>query len=336
MRRILIIKHGALGDIVLATPGFKAIREAYPDAHITCLTSRSFAPLLRPCPWFDAIEIDAKPRFFQLLKLWRLMRILNNVIARNASDEAIQIHSQKKNSGLLRFVRNDNTAFHAIFDLQTSTRSSFYWHLLRRPKPMFSGVNPRASHSYTDPARHGRHAHENLQRQLAIAGIHNVSEPDISWLAEEIALPPTPYTLLVPGGAAHRPQKRWPAEHYAQLAAQLSNPVLIGTEAEREVLEAITSAVPQAINLCGKTSIAQLATLARGAQCAVGNDTGPMHVIAAAGCPSLVLFSADSSPERSAPVGSHVRTIQRDDLKDLRVEEVLQRLDIPPHSQFTA
>ncbi len=324
--RILIIKHGALGDIILATAGFKALREAYPNAHITCLTSKTFAPLLSACPWFDDVVIDEKPRWFQLRKLMRLVGFLRGIIARNASDEAIQTFSYKQKAGLLRYARNDRKTFHAIFDLQTSTRTSAYWYLLKTPKPNFSGVQKRASHAYTDPARHTRHAHDNLKRQLEIAGIANVGAPDISWLHEDIALPATPFTLLVPGGAAHRPQKRWPAEHYAQLAAKVPNPVLIGTEAEREVLDNIASAVPQAINLCGQTTIAQLATLARSAQYAVGNDTGPMHVIAATGCPSLVLFSADSSPERSAPVGDHVKTIQRDELKTLRVEEVIHQL----------
>ena len=132
---------------------------------------------------------------------------------------------------------------------------------------------------------------------------------------------------FVPGGAAHRPEKRWPADQYASLAAELADkhliPVLIGSNAESDVMEIIANRVPTAINLCGKTTIAQLAVLARDAFMAVGNDTGPMHVIAASRCPSVVLFSKASSPKRSAPPGEHVHSLQRGNLSDLSVDEVL-------------
>jgi ADP-heptose:LPS heptosyltransferase len=100
-------------------------------------------------------------------------------------------------------------------------------------------------------------------------------------------------------------------------------PVLIGGKAEAKELESIASRVPMAINLCGNTSIPQLAVLARGAFMAIGNDTGPMHVIAASRCPSVVLFSNASSPARSAPPGEHVHSVQRAKLADLSVDEVL-------------
>jgi ADP-heptose:LPS heptosyltransferase len=140
---------------------------------------------------------------------------------------------------------------------------------------------------------------------------------------------PSSYLLLVPGGAPHRPQKRWPAEHYAALATHYANqgitPVLLGTQAESAVLSSITEREQRAMNLCGKTSIAQIAQAARGAAFAVGNDTGPMHVIAATGCRSTVLFSSDSKPERSAPIGK-VTTLERAHLADLSIADVLASL----------
>jgi ADP-heptose:LPS heptosyltransferase len=206
-------------------------------------------------------------------------------------------------------------------------------------------VSRFASHGYTDPARHTKHALENLRIQLALAGIHEVGMPDVSWLMGDInAIMDTIGThrmvpmgeklndcaLLVAGGAAHRPEKRWPAEQYASLAQELASkgirPVLIGTAAEAEALNSIAARVPAAINLCGKTSIAQLATLARNATLAVGNDTGPMHVIAASNCPSTVLFSHASDPARSAPVGAAVTILREKDLRELSVDRVLSAL----------
>jgi len=142
---------------------------------------------------------------------------------------------------------------------------------------------------------------------------------------------PARYALLVAGGSAHRPAKRWPAGHYAELAQRLAaegvTPVLLGGEAERRELEAITAACPEAVSLLGRTSLEQIVVLARGAELAVGNDTGPMHLIAAAGCPSLALFSAASDPARTAPRGPRVATLRRERLADLTVEEVRQAVE---------
>jgi ADP-heptose:LPS heptosyltransferase len=133
--------------------------------------------------------------------------------------------------------------------------------------------------------------------------------------------------LLVAGGAAHRPEKRWPADQYASLAQELSQrgltPLLIGTAAEAPALATICARVPAAVSLCGKTSIAQLASLARLAELAIGNDTGPMHVIASAGCRATVLFSHASDPIRSAPLGQDVRILRAPDLQSLSVDRVL-------------
>lgn len=61
--------------------------------------------------------------------------------------------------------------------------------------------------------------------------------------------------------------------------------MLIGQAAEQEAIDLIRSDCPEAVSLCGQTSIAEIASLARAACVAVGNDTGPMHIIAASGCP---------------------------------------------------
>ena len=313
---ILIIKHGALGDMMIATAGFAAIRAAYPAAHIVCLTTRPYAELLAKSPYFNEIWIDAKPRIWDRAAIARLRTMLNSY------------------------------RWHTVFDLQGSQRSTFYQWLIARPWPPISNISRLTKLSCRDPLRKTRHAFDNLERQLQIAGLR-IEKPDISWIHENIdhllldillasnsdassSNPPLArYALLVPGGAPHRPAKRWPADHYAALAQELVQrkitPILIGTKAEEKELSLIASRVPQSVNLCGRTSITQLAELARGAHCAIGNDTGPMHVIAASECRCLVLFSQDSDPARCAPVGK-VTTLRRPNLADLSVDTVLASL----------
>ncbi len=131
----------------------------------------------------------------------------------------------------------------------------------------------------------------------------------------------------MPGSAPHRPAKRWPAPRFAALARELAEqgtaPVLLGTKAEARELAEITQACPAARDLGGETGLEEIAALARGARLAVGNDTGPMHLIAAAGCPSLVLYSAESDPARSAPRGPKVEILREETLENLELDRVL-------------
>jgi ADP-heptose:LPS heptosyltransferase len=137
-----------------------------------------------------------------------------------------------------------------------------------------------------------------------------------------------PFALLVPGGSPHRLDKRWPAGRYAHLALELSRrglqPVVIGGAAEAQLAREIDRNAPQALDLIGRTRIADLASLGAGASLAIGNDTGPLHVIAAAGAPTLALFSEASDPALTGPRGPRVRTLRRSSLEDLAVEDVQQ------------
>ena len=81
------------------------------------------------------------------------------------------------------------------------------------------------------------------------------------------------------------------------------------------------------IDLTGRTDFADLAAIARRARFAIGGDTGPMHLIAAAGCPVLTLFGPASDPHRSAPGWPAGRWLRREPLAALMAGEVLAELD---------
>jgi ADP-heptose:LPS heptosyltransferase len=306
--RILVIKLGALGDFVLAFGPFAAIRAAHPDAEITLLTTAPFASLAERAPWFDRVAIDRRAPWRKIAELWRLARLLHG--------------------------------FDFVYDMQTSARSAVYFRLAGRPP--WSGIARGASHPHANPARNRMHTLERQREQLAMAGIREFSPPDLAWLAtggRSFDLP-RPYALLVPGAAAHRPAKRWPAERFAALARHLAGtglaPVLIGAGAERALGEAIRAAAPEAIDLIGRTELPDLGAIAAGAALAVGNDTGPMHLIAALGRPALVLFSSESDPALTAPRGTSrgpegapVSVLTSRNLADLPLERVVEALPSP-------
>jgi ADP-heptose:LPS heptosyltransferase len=307
--RVLVIKLSALGDVVQAFPAFDRIRAAHPDARITLLTTASYAALAAAGPWFDAVEADGRPRGF-------------------AGTMAL--------IGRMRRRRYD-----VVYDLQGNDRTNALFQALRPFPPRWSGVAFGCALPHRNPDRMRMHTLERQAEQLRDAGIWpdaptapgTAPAPDVSWmLGREPAVPgdvlaePRPVALLVPGAAPHRPAKRWPADRYADLAQRLGDlglaVQLVGGLAEMALAQDIASDAPGVVNLAGRTDFAGLAALGARATLAVGNDTGPMHLIAAAGAPSVCLFSADSDPALCAPRGD-VTILLEPDLADLPVRAVL-------------
>ena len=301
--RILVIRLGALGDFVLSLGPCAAIRHQHRGAHITLLTTAPFAEFAHMTGYFDDVWIDNRPRLLDIGG-WLTLR---------------------------RRLRAGH--FDRVYDLQTSDRTGFYFRIMAPgPRPEWSGIARGASHRDRNPERTRVHTADRQRAQLRQAGIPEVPPPDLSWIIADtrrFGLPPN-YALLVPGGAAHRPEKRWPAWRYGELAERLVDrgvaPVLIGGHAEAEAADEIGRRCAGVRSLLGQTSFIDIVALARGAFGAVGNDTGPMHLIAAAGCPSVVLFSRASDPARTAPRAPAgrppVATLRRDDLAALSTDEV--------------
>jgi ADP-heptose:LPS heptosyltransferase len=303
--RILVIKLGALGDFVQAMGPAAAIRAHHKDAEITLLTTAPFAELARQAPYFDHVMIDERPSLFDWGGLQRLRAQLRDA----------------------RFDR--------IYDLQTSRRSSWYFHLMGPgPRPEWSGIARGASHPHSNPGRDHLHTLDRQAEQLRMAGIASVLLPDLAWAKTDItrfALPAR-FILLVPGGAAHRPEKRWPIEHYAALAQLIAAegimPVVLGGPGEAGLGAALTAACATAYDLTGQTSFGDIVGLGAAAIHAVGNDTGPMHLLVAAGAAATVLYSRASNPLLTLPRGRNVTVLQSDEMADLAVDKVAATLHL--------
>lgn len=291
--RVLVIRHGAFGDIVLSFPAFAAIKAQHKQDDITLLTSAPYAGLLRASPWFAQVEVDSKPAWWNFVGLLHLKRQL--------------------------------AGFDIVYDLQTSGRSSRYYTLAG--KPVWSGIAPGCTYPDADN-RTSLHTRERLAQQLGLAGIKTpLPTPDLSWLTADISHfnLPSAYVVLVPGAAPHRPEKRFPAEKFHELVASLSYPVVVvGTKGEQLLAQVIGG-----IDLTGQTDFFQLASVLRHAALAIGNDTGPMHLAAALGVNCISLFSGASEPTRTAPRypnGGWPTILRAPNLQDLPVAQVLASL----------
>ncbi len=320
---ILVIKLSALGDFVQALAACKTIREYHYDAQITLLTTPPYAELAKVCPYFNHVWTDGRPKTLP---------------------------------GTLRLVRKIRRAkFDRIYDLQTSGRTNWYFRLLWPFRPEWSGVAPGCSHPHKNRKRAKMHTIDRQAEQLAMAGVGlgrgrvggEAPPPDLSWVRDvQRGAARTeltwfgvrkPFALLVPGSAPHRPAKRWPAESYGKLAMRLRRngimPVILGTDSDKDTAFAIQQVCPGALNLINRTDFIQIVMLARQAEVAVGNDTGPMHLIAAADCPSVVLFSAESNPDLCAPRGGSVTILAKKKTANITVGEVWETLQNLPDSR---
>lgn len=298
-QRILVIRLGALGDLVLCFQAFHEIRRAHPGAKIALLTMPAFAAFASLMPWFDEIIIDERPPG-QELGQW---------------------------FGLIRKIRKFKPQ--RVYDLQGKLRQTVLFAALGGPfGPQWSGAAPLCSLPRLWPPQEGMHFTDFIAAQLRLAQVPSQPPPALPWLnapVEGFGLPERT-ALLIPGCAPGREYKRWPVTHYVDLARRLYErkiaPVAIGAKADAEAIAAIRAEAPYVIDLGSRTSLPQLATLARRSVAVIGNDTGPTHLAAAVGAPVIALMSDKVDPAWSAPHGPRTKWLQGKPIAALTVDEV--------------
>lgn len=305
---ILVIKHGALGDVILAGAAMEAIRKYHKEDCIVCLTTGAFEKLLKSSPWFDMVFVDSKPKWNNL-RDWKKLKY---------------------------FFKKYN--FNKVYDLQTSYRSNIYFFLFFYFKNIdWSGIAIGSNLKHSNKNRKFIHTLQRLNDQLKIAGIKYNKTPNWKWLNKnyknKIVLPTNKFVVLVPGAAKHRNNKKWAEKNYAHLIEFIAiigvQSVLIGGKDEIEnfnsILNYVNKDIPiDPLNYAGKTSFEDIAFLSSHAIGAIGNDTGPMHLIASCGLKSIVLFGSGSNPDLCAPVGNNVFILNNDNINDIKATKVFK------------
>jgi len=266
--RILIIKLGALGDVVLATPHIRAVVEAYPEAEVTLLTSPGCAALVQGLPGLEVVAF--KRRGFA--EMGRVLAWLRQ----------------------LRFA--------VVFDLQGSLRSRLMtWCSGARQR-----IGRRPGFAYTRapmPGVQTEHAFDALNRLLGTAGIDPA--PRKAWLPVTVAVEAKVTDWLERNGLAQRRRvllhagsserwisKRWEEAHFATLATALAQRgyavIWIGANEDRDVNRRLARQV--GVDATGVFSLVELAAMGRRAEFAIVNDSAPMHILSASPLPVYALF----------------------------------------------
>ena len=302
-RHILVIKHGALGDIVQGLDGFASLRAGHCYDHLSVLTTPAFKDFMAMMPFFDEVLIDKRGGVLNIAQHLKIRSLL------------------------LR-------GWDRIYDFQSSKRTIRYLDYLVPKGVEIVGGGIRASHPLPDMT-----GLNNRDRMLRTAELGGCAPRNAStdWLqASEISGitmgNQKPLAVLVAGSSPTKPEKRWPAAHYAALAKALIDAgfgvVLAGSRIDRAVGDAILSnapdiIAPDIIDCIGKTSLAELASLLAKADVVIGNDTGPVFMAAKLGTPTLMLMSGATDPLMSAPVGKSVRWLREEIISSIKVADTL-------------
>jgi ADP-heptose:LPS heptosyltransferase len=303
---ILVIKHGAFGDVVLAGAAMEAIRNYHKNDYIVCLTTNPFKIILKESPWFDMVVLDAKPKWYNI-KGWK---------------------SLKSFFGKYKFKK--------VYDLQTSYRSNLYFFIFFYFKNIeWCGIAYGSSQRHNNPKRKLMHTIDRQKDQLKVAKIEYKHLPNWRWLGNNYEnkslIPNNKFIILVTGAAKHRLNKKWAQSSYASLIERFSKigiqSILIGGEDEFDNIVNIINLVDKKtknipLNYAGMTSYKDIVYLSAYAQYAIGNDTGPIHLIATTGLSTIVLFGAASNPDLCAPKGKNTTILSKESIGDISVDLV--------------
>jgi heptosyltransferase-2 len=296
VRKILIRGPNWVGDAVLAIPAMKAVREHFPSAEITLLVRPWVAGLFTSAAFVDRVWSEAKPSG---LASWT--RITKNIRARSFD--------------LALLLPNSFEA--ALMVFLGGVRQRVGYATDGRRWMLTDSVTP------ADESRHQVHYYLDLVKMLSAGTDHPSIEIDATdeershartLLTAEGIRSETPFLVLNPG-AAYGTAKRWHEDRFANVADILAGEfglqvALIGSERERPVAEQIRGLMKaRAAVLNGKTSLETLIGILAESSLMITNDSGPMHIAAALGVPTIAVFGS-TDEKVTSPFGPRTRVVK--------------------------
>jgi lipopolysaccharide heptosyltransferase I len=297
LAKFLIVRLGALGDIVHAIPVAAALRRAWPAARIDWLVAPRHREILELVP-----SVDRRIAFEDRSSL-AIVRQLR----RERYDAALDLQGLIKSALIARLAGAGRTIGFNRKYARESVASLLYTEAY---DPGGEGIYARSE------TRHVVRINLGVLERLGIsnAAVEFPLATAASSVADALrAQAGGRYAILNPGAAW--PNKRWPSDRLAALARALRErhhlaSVVVWGPGERGLAEEIVAAADGAAILSPPTTIADIVALARGAALMVSGDTGPTHIAAAVGTP-LVGIYGPTRPERNGPLLPGDETVSR-------------------------
>ena len=308
MSNILIIKHGSLGDIAQACGAIQDISENHKDDQIHLLTTKPYINLFKKNPHISNVILDKRLSKINLIYLYSLMRLI-----------------KKYN-------------FSKIYDLQNSSRTSFYKKILfpKATSQIWSSTETTLPEGKTKKDFDNDSVLERFDYQLKNSGIEtkHTTSPDFTWSSSDISdiknfYELKKYIVLFPFCSPHLTTKKWP--YYNDLISMINKKY----ESSYKV---IVAPGPDEINEASKINalcildngkaldISQLSSLIKGSSFVVANDTGPAHMTAHLGVKGITLFGSHTTAHKVSIERENFKAIQVSDLSKLSAEKVFEKL----------
>ena len=286
------MKLADIGDVLTATPALRAVRRAFPDAHITALIAPHCRELLEGSPSIDELLLFSKGQFYSptgvvsTRGMWYLAR-LGMRLRRGRYDTLVLLHHLTTPWGTAKYAALSLASGASVRAGLDNGRGWFLTH--RAPDEGFG-------------ARHEVEYCNDVVQQLGATPDFGpldfpVGPEDIEYA--RAALAPATDKLLIamhPGSGAFSLARRWPADRFVKVGRSLAlelgaTIVLVGGREEETLNSGIAAALgPAALNLTGRTSLRQLGAVMQACDLFLGNDSGVMHIAAAVGTSVAAIF----------------------------------------------
>ena len=299
MNNILVIKLRYLGDVLLATPVLRSLRERYPSARLTALVNTGTEDILRWNPDLNEVLVLQRTGMREQLRFIRELR-------RRQFDGVVDLTDADR-SAVIAFLTGSPVRIG--FNDEHRWRGLLYTTVVQPPAIKLH----RLEHDLQALRALGI---ESKARALVLQTSAADDEAATALLRSCLDGESKNTSLIMMQPGARYWFKAWPPERCAELADRLSERfrcrVLVGGDArERSLAESISSSAKSApIVLAGRTTILEYAAILKRCSLFIGNDNGPMHMAAALGVPVVALFGP-SDPTEWGPRGVRVETIYK-------------------------
>ncbi len=294
LKKVLIIKIGAIGDLLMTTPAIRALKKTFPEVHISFLVGRSVKEAIVKNPYIDeAIEIDDYVFFkggllVQVKLALKLIKKLRGI----GFDTAIILHRDWKYSLLIYLS--------GVPERVGFKRDKMADRFLTR-YVMIDGIKHHIDHylkvvKLCGAKDHGRRM-DFLVSQEAVERAKSVLKRFRAKDGRIIG--------IFPGGARNIKEvmdiRRWPVERYSELGERLVNNgfsvILFGSKSDLYLKKGLMN-IPGVIDMIGKTSLEEAAALISMCRMVVTHDNGLMHMASAVGTPVAALFGPTDPREK--------------------------------------
>jgi lipopolysaccharide heptosyltransferase I len=326
--RVLIVRLGAVGDVLRSLPALRQLRAAFPAAHLAWIVEDLCAPLLEGHPDLDQVFMLARSELRRAAasprEMTRLLGRLREQFRTARYDVAVDLQSSFKSGMLTGLTGAARRVGYApgfcreasfLFTTEWLPLSSPWLNRVEKHLEMASALGSRRLDPAPPPLP--ERAGDGEAAAAILAGALPQSEPSI---------------VISPGVSRRQSFKMWPAGNYVRLVTLIRRtmslrPLIVWGPGEEDLAGSIVRGAGGDALLAPRTSLRVLAALLRRSSAFVGADTGTMHLAWIVGCPVVALFGP-TDPRLNAPWadGHVVLRAASARMEDLSPESALEAL----------